>query len=179
MPWRHSDVSAGANRFAESALDALRRIRDVLNLRHRFQILQMEFCVACQDHVRSQNAFRVSELFEPPHHGGGLRAPFRLDERRHVETGTVLGLQRAVVLADDEIDEFFHEGRVPFVALWIAKVRDQREVKISMGCVAGDPGDEAVLAEQFLDVPGSLRKAFWRKALLAPGVLAESTRPRL
>jgi hypothetical protein len=26
----------------------------------------------------------------------------------------VLGLQRAVVLADDEIDEFFHEGRVPF-----------------------------------------------------------------
>ena len=68
------------------------------------------------------------------------------------------------MLADDEIDEFFHEGRVPFVALWIAKVRDQREVKISVGCVARDPGDEAVLAEQFLDVPGPLRQAFWRKA---------------
>ena len=68
------------------------------------------------------------------------------------------------MLADDEIDKFFHEGRVSFVALWIAKVRDQREVKISVGCVAGDPRNEAVLAEQFLDVPGSLRQAFRRKA---------------
>ena len=50
------------------------------------------------------------------------------------------------------------------MALWIAKVRDQREVKISVGGVAGDSGDEAVLAEQFLDILGPLRQAFRRKA---------------
>ena len=33
------------------------------------------------------------------------------------------------MLADHEIDEFFHEGCVPFVVLWIVKVRYQREVK--------------------------------------------------
>ena len=48
---------------------------------------------------------------------GGLCAPFRLDERRHVETGTVLGLERAVVLADDEVDEFLHEGGVSLCGL--------------------------------------------------------------
>src|SRR4029077_12339134 len=120
--------------------------------------------VAGQDHVRSQNAFRVGELLDPPHHAGGLRTPFRLDERSHVETGTVLGLERAVVLADDEIDEFCHEGGVPLFAQWVAKVGDQREVKISVGCVAGNSGDKTVLAEQFLEVLGSLRQAFRRKA---------------
>ena len=50
------------------------------------------------------------------------------------------------------------------MVLWIAKVRDQREVKISVGCVAGNSGDEAVLAEQFLEVPSPLRQAFWPKA---------------
>src|SRR4029077_7044903 len=164
LPWRRSDVAAWTNRFTESALDALRRTRDALDLGHRFQIFEMYLCVAIQYHVRPQNAFRVGELLDPPHHAGGLRTPLRLDEWRHVETGTVLGLERAVVLADDEIDEFFHESRVPLSALWIAKVGDQREVKISVGCVAGDSGDETVLAEQFLEVLGSLREAFRRKA---------------
>src|SRR4029077_10585229 len=152
LPRRRSDVTAWTNRLAESALDALRRTRDALDLRHRFQIFEMEFCVAGKDHVRSQNTLWVGELLDSPHDAGGLRTPFRLDEGRHVETGTVLGLKRAVVLADDEIDELFHESRVPLFALWIAKVGDQREVKISVGCVAGDSGDETVLAEQFLEV---------------------------
>src|SRR4029077_16639196 len=164
LPRRHGDIAAGTNRFTKSALDTLRRTRDALDLRHRFQILQMDFCVAGQDHVRSQNAFWVGELLDPPHHAGGLRTPFRLDERSHIETGTVLGLERAVVLADDEIDEFCHEGGVPLFALRVAKVGDQREVKISVGCVAGNSGDETVLAEQFLEVLGSLRQAFRGKA---------------
>ena len=124
----------------------------------------MEFSVAGKDYVRSQDTLWVGELLDSPHDAGGLRTPFRLDEGRHVETGTVLGLKRAVVFADDEIDELFHESRVPLFALWIAKVGDQREVKISVGCVAGDSGDETVLAEQFLEVFGSLRQAFRRKA---------------
>ena len=37
-------------------------------------------------------------------------------------------------------------------------------MKISVGCVAGDSGDETVLAEQFLEVLGSLRQPFRRKA---------------
>src|ERR1700747_2211378 len=117
----------------------------------------MEFSVASKDHIRSQNTLWSGEFLDAPHHAGGLRTPFRLDEGRHVETGTVLGLERAVVLADDKIDELFHKSRVPFFALWIAKVGDQREVKISVGCVTGDSGDETVLAEQFLEVFGSLR----------------------
>ena len=51
-----------------------------------------------------------------------------------------------------------------FLLSWIAKVGDQREVKISVGCVARDSGDETVLAEQFLEVLGSLRQTFRRKA---------------
>ena len=39
---------------------------------------------------------------DPPHQLGRLRAPLALDERRHVHAGAVLGLQRAVVLVDDQ-----------------------------------------------------------------------------
>ena len=81
----------------------------------------MEFCIAGQDHVRSQNPFWIGELLDSPHHGGGLCAPFRLEERRHIEAGAVLGLQRTVVFADDEIYELVHERRVSFVVLRIAK----------------------------------------------------------
>ena len=42
---------------------------------------------------------------------GRLRPPLALDERRHVDAGAVLGLQRAVVLVDDELDQPFHECR--------------------------------------------------------------------
>src|SRR5580658_9231413 len=107
----------------------------------------MDFRVAGQDHVRSQDTLRVSEFLDSPHHAGGLLTPFRLDERSHVETGTMLGLERAVVLADDEVDEFRHEGGVSLFGLWVAKVGDQREVKISVGCVAGDSGNKPVLTE--------------------------------
>ena len=92
---------------------------------------------------------RVAELLQPLHDGVGLGAPLRLDERRHVPAGAVLGLQRAVVLLHDELDDVVDEARVLVDrGLVVEGLRDD-EVEVPVLGVAEDdrlgvavPGEE-------------------------------------
>jgi hypothetical protein len=79
----------------------------------------------------------IRERLDAPHHRGGLLAPFRGYERRHVEAGSVLRFQRAVVLLDDQLHELGHEGRIQRSVIRIAEVGNQCEVKIPMRGVPG------------------------------------------
>ena len=56
---------------------------------------------------------RIGEPLQLPHEAGELRPPLALDERRDVASGAVLGLERAVVLVDDERDDVVHERVEP------------------------------------------------------------------
>ena len=76
----------------------------------------------------------------------------------------MLGLERAVVLVEDELDELLHEGLVALRVLLLGEVGGQHEVEVPGGGVAGHPGKEAVLAEQRLDVAGRLRDPLGRDA---------------
>ena len=116
LPRGGGDVAAGADRLAEAAFDAVHR--HVLDRRRRLERLQVDAVVAGQDHVRRQHAARVGELLDPPHHVRGLLAPLVADERRHVDAGAVFGLERAVVLVDDQRDEIGHKRRVPVPVTW-------------------------------------------------------------
>jgi hypothetical protein len=87
---------------------------------------------------------RVGERLDPPHHVRGFVAPLVADERRHVDAGAVFGLQRAVVLVDDQRDEVGHERRVP---VSVARVG---HATVAGGDSGGMQADAAVRADQTL-----------------------------
>ena len=78
--------------------------------------------------------------------------------------GAVLGLQRAVVAVDDQLDQLVHEGLVAVEVGLLAEVGRQQEVQVPGRGVARDPRQEAVRAEQRLQVLGRLADARRRHA---------------
>ncbi len=105
-----------------------------------------------------------ARALDPPHHVRGRLAPLVADERCHVDAGAVLGLQRAVVLVDDQRDEVGHERRVPLPVAGVGEPGGQREVQVAVGGVPGGVRQEAVLGQQFLEVLGALGDAGRREA---------------
>src|SRR5664280_1579894 len=97
----------------------------------------MDAVVAGEYDVRAQHVVRVGERLDAPHHVGGFLAPFVADERRHVQAGAVLGLERAVVLVDDELDKLGHEGGVPVSVSGVGELRGEDEMQVAVGGVAG------------------------------------------
>jgi hypothetical protein len=68
--------------------------------------------VVVDDHSGIQQVVRVEERLDPAHQVGGLPAPFHLDKGRHVAAGAVFGLERTVVLVDDQFADLVHEAGV-------------------------------------------------------------------
>ena len=130
--WRGVVVSAAAraDRLAEAALDAARR-RPPRSRGVRLEVAQVHVGVAVEHDARAEHAVRVGQLLDPPHHLGGLGAPLALDERRHVAPGAVLGLQRAVVLVDDQVDEVVHERLVALAVGRLREVGREQEVQVA------------------------------------------------
>ncbi len=107
---------------------------------------------------------RVGERLDLPHHRRRLLAPLELDVRRHVAPGAVLGLQRAVVLLDDQLDELRHERLVALDVGGVAERGREVEVEVAGRGVPGDAGQEPVLAEQSHQVLRALGDARRRHA---------------
>ena len=170
---RRRQVAARADRLAEAALDAGRGPAPLLDRRRRFQVAQVDAGVAAEEDVRREHAVGVGELLHPPHQLGRLLPPLAFDVRGHVDPGPVLGLERAVVLADDQLDQAAHEGLVALEVLLLGEVGGQHEVEVPGRGVAGDAGQEAVLAEQRLQVLGALGDPLRRHA----DVLDDQRRP--
>ena len=131
----------------------------LLDRRRRLQVAQVDARVVVEHDPGREHAVGVGEPLDPPHQLGRLRAPLALDERRHVDPGAVLGLERAVVLVDDQLDQLLHEGVVALEVLGLGEVRGEHEVQVPGRGVAGDPGEEAVLAEQRLQVACATRRS--------------------
>ena len=138
--------------------------RRLLDRRRRLQVAQVDAGVAVEDDARGEHAVGVGELLHPPHQLGRLLPPLALYIRGHVDPGPVLGLERAVVLADDQLDQLRHEGLVALEVLLLGEVRGEHEVEVPGRGVAGDAGQEAVLAEQRLQVAGALGDPLRRHA---------------
>ena len=165
-------VAARADRLAEATLDA--GGRGLLDRRRRFQVAQMDAGVAVEEDVGREDAVGVGQPLHPPHQLGRPLPPLALYIRGHVDPGPVLGLERAVVLADDQLDQLAHECLVALQVLRFGEVRGQHEVEVAGRGVAGDAGEEAVLGEQRLQVFGPLGDPLRRHA----DVLDDQRRPR-
>ena len=136
----------------------------LLDLGLGLQVLEVDPGIAIQDDAGVQDAVRVGELLDPPHHRRRLLAPLARDVRGHVHAGAVLGLQGAVVLADDQLDELLHELVVALEVLGLREVGRQLEVQVAGRRVSGDADQEAVLAEQRLQVARALGDALGTNA---------------
>ena len=150
LPWGRGQVAAGAGRLAEPALDAV--VRDLLDLRCRDQVAQVHAGVGFKTTPGASTASGSASSLYTPHQLGRVLAPLALYVGRHVDPGAVLGLQRAVVLAEDQLDQALHERLVALQVLGLREVRGEHEVEVPRRSVAGDAGEEAVLAEERLEV---------------------------
>ena len=140
-----------AERFAETAFDAA--VDDVLGGRHRLEVFQVGVRVVVDDHTRVEQAFRVEQGLDAAHQVGGFLAPFHFDEGRHVAAGAVLGLERAVVLVDDQLAQVVHEAGVAVDLGFVAEILRDDEVQVALQRVAeNDAFVVAVVAQQALQV---------------------------
>ena len=98
--------------LAEAAFDAA--VDDVFSGRHRLEVLQVRLWVVVDDHSGIQPVVGIEERLDPAHQVGGLPAPFHLDKGCHVAACSVFGLERTVVLVDDQFADLVHEAGVTF-----------------------------------------------------------------
>ena len=87
--------------------------------------------VIIENYARIKNVVRVKQLLDLAHQAGCLVTPFHLDVRRHVTTGTVFGLERAVVLVDDKLANIIHEACIALNFSGIAKILGKYEVQVA------------------------------------------------
>ena len=97
------EVAARAERLAEAALDAL--VDLLLDFGQRLEVLEVRVGIVVDEHAGVEQPFGIDQRLHAHHDLERRAAPLGLDERRHVPSGAVLGLQRAVVLPDHHLDE--------------------------------------------------------------------------
>ncbi len=152
---RQGQAFRGTLRLAEAAFDA--GIDQRRDRRHGFQILQVNFGIVIEQHAGIEQVFRIEQRLDPPHRRRGDGAPFALDEGRHVAPGAVLGLERAVIFADDQLGHRLHEGAVAGDFLFGFETLREHEMQIAFERMAeNDRLVVAVGVEQGAQVAGRL-----------------------
>ena len=82
MPGRKRHSLRRAHPLAEAAFHAL--VDDRIRRRQRLQVLQVRLRIVVEDDAGVEQAGGVENALDFAHEFVGLRAPFQLDERRHV-----------------------------------------------------------------------------------------------
>ena len=84
----------------------------MFNFGERVRILHVPKWVLVEHYTRGKQTPRIEELFDPPHQSSCLRSPLLLQKWSDISSCSVLSLQGAVILADDECRHLFHEDGV-------------------------------------------------------------------
>ncbi len=92
----------------------------------------MEPGIAGNDHFGVEQGVRVEQGFDPAHDAPGGIAPFLPDKGRHIATGAVFGLQRAIVFSGHQITDFLHEGIVTGHGLGTVETRREHKVQVAV-----------------------------------------------
>ena len=153
----------GTQRFAKAAFDAA--IDDILGRWHGLEMLQVGRRIVIQYDSRIQSVFRIEQFLDTTHQIGSLPAPLHFDKGRHVAPGAVFGLERAVVLVDDQLADFVHEARVPCNFGRIAKILGKHEMQIALQRMSKDDRlVVTVVSEQRLQIKCGRCQRFDRKS---------------
>ena len=138
LPRRDGQAARWAHGFAEAALDAA--IDQRIGRQHGLEILEVNARVLVENDAGIEQTLRVEQPLDAPHQIGGLLAPFHLDEGRHIAPGTVFGLERSVVAADDDLGDLLHEIGVAADRLIVGEALRKDEMQVSVECMTEDNG---------------------------------------
>src|SRR5271166_6236408 len=104
---------------------------------------------------------RIGQRFESPHDFVSVTSPLGFDERSHVASGAVLGLERAVVAVDDQLDDLVDETRVLVDSSLVVEALGDDEVQVAVLSMAKDDRVVVVvLAEKLGQVERTVGQAF-------------------
>src|ERR1700684_1276889 len=95
------------------------------------EILQVDQRIVAQQDIRSQDSVRIKEVFCAPHQVSELVAPFPPDKGSHVDSCSMLCLQRAVILIHHHLNKITHETVVLLATRVFAPLRNHHEMQIS------------------------------------------------
>ena len=109
--------------------------------------------IGVDDDAGIEQAGGVGERLELAHDLVGFGAPLGLDERSHVASGAVLGLERSVEAVDDEFHHIVNEARILVDGALVVERLGDDEVEIAVLGVAEDDGIVvAVAAEEAVQI---------------------------
>ena len=152
---RHREAVRHAVHLAETALDAA--VHQGMDLRERLQMGDVGRGVLVEDHAGVEDVLGVEERLHVLHQLVGGIAPFPANERRHVASGAVLGLERAMVLVHDERHDGAHHRIVLGDRLLAVEALVEDEVPVALEGVSVDDGVRiVVLDEQTLQIDGEV-----------------------
>ena len=104
--------------------------------------------VGVDDDAGIEQAGGVGQRLELAHDLIGFRAPLGFDERGHVASGSVLGLERPVEAVDHEFHDIFDEVRILVDGALVVERLGDDEVEIAVLGVAEDDGIVVAVAAE-------------------------------
>src|SRR5580698_11390192 len=96
------------------------------------EVLQVNEWIVAQHDIRSQYFVRIEEVFCTPHQVSELVAPFAPDKGSHVDSGSMLRLQRAVVFIHHQLNQVMNESVVLLTTGVFAQLCNHHEMQVSV-----------------------------------------------
>ena len=159
---REGQFAAGALRLAVSALDALVDLG--LDRGQLLEVGEVGALIGVDDDAGIQQIVGIGQLLQPPHDLIAVVAPLGLDERGHVATGAMLGLEGAVVTIDHKLHHIVDEVRILIDGGLRVEALGDDEVEIAVLGVAEDDGVVvAVQREELVQAVGGVGERFDRE----------------
>src|SRR5580692_6498006 len=103
-------------------------------------------------------------MFHPPHQVSEFVSPFAPDKGSHVDSRSMLRLQRAVILIRDHLNEVAHETVVLLTARVFTQPRKHHEMQVSVSRMPRGRGFITMFGEKAEQITSRIRKLCGWKA---------------
>src|SRR5271155_3186459 len=137
---------------------------NVLDRWSGLKILQVNQRIVAQQDIWSQDSVRIKEVFCAPHQVSQLVAPFAPDKGSHVDSCSMLRLQRAVIFIPHQLNQVTHETVVLLATRLFAQLCNHHEMQVSVGSMPRGRRFISVFGKETKQVTSSTRKLCRRKA---------------
>ena len=127
--------------------------------RQRLQTLDEALGVIVENHALIQQAFRIEYRLQFLHYLIGRLAPLIFHKRCHIATCTMLSLQRAVILFNDQLSHITHHLSIASHLVLVSKTLVQNEVIVTLESMSINTSIiVAMVSNQFLKFYSSFRQ---------------------
>src|SRR3984893_18995031 len=136
----------------------MRRGMNVFDRWSGLEILQVNQWIVAQQDIRSEESGWIKEMFYTPHQVSELVAPFPPDKGSHVDSCSMLRLQRAVILIHHHLNKVTHETVVLLTARLFAQSRKHHKMEVSVSSMPRGRSFVSVFGEKIEQIASGIRK---------------------